>query len=143
MPNVQRDKEDMALIGRKNVKDATSIVARKDSLKSGDLLITRDNKCLLYISDRDWRDRYKDVCRGCWGKEGIMVLPSSIRYKNQSFVEVTKRYDNELKCKDFPGLDVIQIYREEIDLKSRTQDDWDVILSEYRRFIKSHGYANS
>lgn len=72
-----------------------------------------------------------------------MVLPSSIRYKNQSFIDIPKRYDNELKCKEFPNLDIIQIYREEIDLKSRTQDDWDVILSEYKRFIKSHGYANA
>lgn len=49
MLDVQRDKEDIALIGRKNVKDAISIVARKDSLKSGDLLITKDNRCLLYM----------------------------------------------------------------------------------------------
>lgn len=45
----------MALIGRMNSKDAISIVGRKDSLESGDLLITKDNKCLLYISDKDWR----------------------------------------------------------------------------------------
>lgn len=142
MLDVQRDKEDMALIGKSNIKDATPIVARKDSLKSGDLLITKDNKCLLYISDKDWRERYM-VCGGCWGNEGIMVLPSSIRYRNQSFVDVTKRYDSGLKCKDFPGLDVVYVYKEKIDLKSRTQDDWDVILSEYKRFIKIHGYANA
>ena len=137
MLDVQRDKEDMALIGRKNFKNA-SVGIEKDSLESGDLLITKDNRCLLYISDKDWRLKYEDVCGGCWGNEGIMVLPSSIRYATQSFVNVPKRYDDLLKCKEFPGLDIVQI-----DLKSRTQDNWDVILSEYKRFIEIHGYENS
>lgn len=142
MLDVQRDKEDMALIGRKNSKDATSIVARKDSLESGDILITRGNMFLLYISDKDWKERYKNVCKGCdVENEGIMVIPSSMRIEYQGYVNVKKRYDDTLKCEKYPTLDIVKIYRKEIDLKNRTQDDWENILNEYKRFIKIHGYA--
>lgn len=130
----------MGLIGKNNEKYASSMFNKKE-LKSGDLLVSKDNRCMLYISDKDWREKYKMLCGGPDKyHEGLAVMPNSLRVESQTYVDIPSRFDEHLKCEQYPNLTIVKIYKEQIEVSKRDMNDWYIIVREFKSFIKAHGY---